>query len=203
VQLCARGEAGLQARFVRNENLMFNATEPELQLQRGHGRTFCHFTPEMAEWADVIVLNRGLHPTPVNTFTRELDVMLRALRNLPPLPPGRPVRSRRIVFRSTHAPIPKCHPHRKISSVSLQHLVSTGPPEYHWDRLAGLNAIAECLSNRYGVSFVDVYYLSSFRPDAAVKMGDCVHSCLPGPVDEWSRLILSLLVHDGNSALAH
>lgn len=202
VQLCAPGPSGVTARFIRNEAAVFNLTEAELAERRSRVAVFCRFTPEVAAEADVIVLNRGFHYAPPETFTAEFDATLRGLMRLPPLPPraggvaptGR--RQRRVIVRSTHAPIPRCNPHSRISPVSLAHLVKNGRREYHWDSLAGVNAIAECLAHAHGATFIDVYHQSSFRPDAAVKRDECVHSCLPGPVDEWSRLIALLLVHD-------
>jgi hypothetical protein len=53
-----------------------------------------------------------------------------------------------------------------------------------------------------GLTYVDVAALSHTRPDAAVgarlpsAAQDCVHTCLPGPVDEYVRLLFHALRHD-------
>ena len=53
-----------------------------------------------------------------------------------------------------------------------------------------------------GASYIATDELSAHRPDAAMahvsdKIGaadeDCLHSCMPGPVDTWSRLLYNLM----------
>ena len=68
-----------------------------------------------------------------------------------------------------------------------------------WAQLRRLNQVGKRLAEDIGVTFLDIAALSHTRPDAAVggqglnaqrDKIDCVHTCLPGPVDEYVRLML-------------
>lgn len=200
VQLCG---GAVEARNIRNEHLLLNASEQELWRQRnamrGHGlrvrNKFCRFPVEAVQWADVVVLNRGLHFTPLDRFASELDATMRMLATLRAANGGRP----ELILRSTHAPVPDCSIKRPISAVPLEHTLDQGPRKYHWGDMAATNAVAACLALEYGASFINVFRLSSHRPDVPFVPGDCVHSCLPGPVDEWARMLLALLVRADDS----
>ena len=46
--------------------------------------------------------------------------------------------------------------------------------------------------------YLDVYYATSLRPGghrpamgAGGKGTDCMHYCLPGPIDDWARLLMA------------
>jgi hypothetical protein len=45
--------------------------------------------------------------------------------------------------------------------------------------------------------FLDVLELNQRRPDRHPGGVDCLHYCLPGPIDEWVRLIYAALVFSG------
>jgi hypothetical protein len=68
-----------------------------------------------------------------------------------------------------------------------------GPKLYNWASFAHQNDLARCLARHYGIVFFDVHFMMRFRIDAALSKLDCMHSCLPGPVDEWARLLLAFL----------
>ena len=64
------------------------------------------------------------------------------------------------------------------------------------------NQVARSMATSLGASFIDVAAPSALRPDGAMggywpagdsRQRDCVHYCLPGPIDEWTRLLLALL----------
>jgi len=68
-----------------------------------------------------------------------------------------------------------------------------------WAQLRRLNQVGKRLAEDIGATFLDIATLSHTRPDAAVggqglnaqrDKVDCVHTCLPGPVDEYVRLVL-------------
>jgi len=70
-----------------------------------------------------------------------------------------------------------------------------------WRDVHRLNAAARWLALRHGATFLDVSTFTQTRPDAAVgsygrgsaKVVDCVHSCQPGPLDTWVRLLVHAL----------
>lgn len=85
-----------------------------------------------------------------------------------------------------------------------------------------MSKLTEYLALSIGSSYIDIGPISALRPDGAMARftkkarshaliheravttrslrsqagtidEDCLHSCLPGPVDTWSRLLLSLI----------
>ena len=42
-----------------------------------------------------------------------------------------------------------------------------------------------------GVPYINTFVATSLRPGGRLHPDDCNHFCLPGPVDEWTRLLLA------------
>lgn len=72
-----------------------------------------------------------------------------------------------------------------------------------WQQLFEMNSILQYTAMSSGTSFLDVAPISMTRPDGAAAHGgdsyDCLHSCEPGPVDTYARLLLGLV--DDNRAV--
>ena len=69
-----------------------------------------------------------------------------------------------------------------------------------WQSLFETNTILQRTASSWDASFLDVAPISMTRPDgASAQQGggglayDCLHSCQPGPVDTWTRLLLALV----------
>ena len=69
-----------------------------------------------------------------------------------------------------------------------------------WQSLFETNTILQRTASSWDASFLDVAPISMTRPDgASAQHGgggiayDCLHSCQPGPVDTWTRLLLALV----------
>ena len=66
---------------------------------------------------------------------------------------------------------------------------------YNWRDLPKINAMMQQAARENGAQFLNVWPMSDAngqgRFDPPV---DCVHQCLPGPMDEWSRLLIAQLV---------
>ena len=74
---------------------------------------------------------------------------------------------------------------------------------------ARLNLQADWIVRGSGATYLDIALPSTQRPDGAMARfwpkkckskvewckEDCVHYCLPGPVDAWSMLLYNLLLH--------
>ena len=56
---------------------------------------------------------------------------------------------------------------------------------------------AECVLPAGGVYLLDVYSFDRLRPDAH-RPGDCLHQCLPGPVDTWNKLLFNLITRQAS-----
>ncbi|KAG8465666.1 hypothetical protein KFE25_002973 [Diacronema lutheri] len=197
------GRAPVRLRFVRNELLLFNYSDAATRPLRN-----AKYKQQMCEWAskvheaEVVVLNRGIHWQPDESFAAVLRETLASLAALPPPASGR---RRRIVYRGTHAPVPGCNPALSPSAVSLESRLYSKyymahNPHHHWPDFDRQNQIARCIARAHGALYIDVWRMMTFRPDAALDRSDCVHSCMPGPVDEWSRLLLAFLVADADGS---
>jgi hypothetical protein len=189
--------------FVRNEHILFGLDDLATRKRRHRrtGRHVCQWNESTVAPADVVVLNRGLHRASAEVVTQALNETLSALARIPPPPSGR---ARRIIYRATHSPVPGCNPLARPSNVSLASRLNDLEKypvlaKYHWHELPEQNEAARCVAASHGAAYLDVWPMMMFRPDAAMSAGDCVHSCLPGPVDEWSRMLLAFLIDDASS----
>ena len=65
---------------------------------------------------------------------------------------------------------------------------------YHtWHVLNTSRSQINELTVQAGWHLLDVYSLSSLRPDAHVSSTDCLHFCLPGPINAWAAQLVTLL----------
>ena len=74
-----------------------------------------------------------------------------------------------------------------------------------WQQMFEANTILQWMAASSGIAFLDVAPISMMRPDGATAHAgtialnyDCLHSCEPGPVDTYARLLLGLI--DDNRA---
>ena len=51
----------------------------------------------------------------------------------------------------------------------------------------------DCAVGFGGFYELDAYSSSRLRPDAHIP-GDCLHQCLPGPIDLWNRILFNILI---------
>ena len=79
-----------------------------------------------------------------------------------------------------------------------------------WLSYSRMNLAASYVAEGAGVHFLDLAKPSAQRPDGAMARywsdagkvkEDCVHYCMPGPVDAWSTLVYNWIVH-GKGGLA-
>lgn len=207
VTLCDNGPrgaaGGVSLRFIRNEWLMFDDADNERirspgrgttsGQMRGAGLTMCSWEAAAAD-ADIIVLNRGLHYAFDQKMREELNQTfskLEALARRRTTSSRGPIRS--ILYRGTQAAIPNCSTLPDPLTSPWQAPAGYVSP-YGWERLERHNRIARALIHRLPApfGFLDTNYATSLRPGGRRGGTDCVHFCLPGPMDEWTRLMLAL-----------
>ena len=130
-----------------------------------------------------------------SVVTRELGETLDTLRTQLGTATARVVRPRsaRIVYRGVHAPIPSC----RILDDPLPRpfpYTSANSGPYHWAEFGQQNAKVRRLVTERNMTFLDVHGQTSMRPGGHMPgRVDCAHYCMPGPIDEWLRLLLALL----------
>ena len=211
VDLCEAGERAVHARFVRNEMLWLD------NERNGRGRTkgtklnlpvrvLCEWDAAAAE-ADAIVLNRGYHSlgseiselkADLNDTFAGLEALLKARRRH-----DRSHAPARVVYRGTHASIYKCAEYADPLQPSIPgvHAVthamhihrSNANSWYAWRNVYAHHRLDQDAMASMGVTYLNTFTATSLRPGGRLSPQDCNHFCLPGPPDEWTRMLLAFL----------
>ena len=186
------GTVGLK--FVRNEFALWDGARSRLEAEGAtkwlDRQYLCEWADDVAD-ADLLVLSRGLHPAPDAAFESQLEETLSGVvaARAAPRPPW-------VVLRGSHAVIPRCADYADPSPVSLAEKITATPGvafSAQWANISHQNDIARRVARAHGVPYVDVFTQTAFRPGARPNWhdGECMHFCIPGPVDDWARLLLA------------
>ena len=172
------------------------------QLELARKKSCYHWEAEMGE-SHLVVLSLGTwrgfteaeHAERLGFVLTRLAKQ-RAAKSLPPISEG-------VVVRGTHAATPDCFelhdplpPNdfdltRYIRRVSEQN--SLNGTAYNWDQFEGFNNVTRRVAAAHGVTYLDVYLATALRPGGRrPAFHDCLHYCLPGPPDDWVRMLLML-----------
>ena len=170
--------------------------------------------------ADILVLGSGHHFPHMGTklAARQGEDMAQARVNFPlrslnyTLSSAVAARSRwghnpaSTILLSAPAPTKTCRRyHRPLSideALAAFHKGDVNASEFrsdlvgYWNQMYQQNTQTRWVTKQLGASFVDIAPLSIRRPDGMmahyIPMYDCLHSCLPGPLDTWSELIFHI-----------
>jgi len=166
-----------EARF-RRDNASHEPPKPDTAglLARALNSTLSHLVKARARWghapASAIVLSAPVPIPACRKYKKPLTLAEALVARLEFAPERDPQ------FAQSMAHIP----------VSLLEL---------WQQMFEANAVLQWTAGSYGASFLDVAPISMMRPDGARAHGDdlydCLHSCYPGPVDTYARLLLGLV----------
>jgi hypothetical protein len=161
--------------------------------------------------ADLLVLGQGMHfPSAVHGRNDTAAAAAFSSNNLRHTL-GRVLASRAaygmapatVVLVGSPLPVPRCE--HFTAPLSWNEAAEWTEAHQHWGyakqwvQLRRLNQVGRRIAEDIGVTYLDIAALSHTRPDAAVggqglnarrDRVDCVHTCLPGPVDEYVRLML-------------
>ena len=189
--LACDGRLGIE--FIRNEFLLWAGARDTLDaaaIRRQDNKYLCDWADD-ASGADLLVLSRGLHEAPDAAFAEQLAATLDGLsaaRGAPNAP--------WLVYRGSHAVVPNCHAYADPSPESLADRIVATPGEPHsaaWANISHQNRIAKDIADARGVTYMDVFAQTARRPGARPDWhaGECMHYCVPGPIDDWARLLLA------------
>ena len=64
---------------------------------------------------------------------------------------------------------------------------------YNWHKTEDQNQHAKSIIKQVGGVYMDTYYATRFRPGGR-NLPDCLHWCLPSPMDEFVRVMLSFWI---------
>jgi len=159
----------------------------------------------------VIVINKGAHYRENEVFEKELNATFARIvewqKDCDQI--GKDCH---LIWRTTAPGFPECqqvpgpipiHDKAKaeatVSNASLPWYA--GRQDYHWWDFKEQNGIVERLSEAFAkeqglrMSFVDFYEIGLLRPDLHVgNRGDCLHYCMPGPLDAVNTVLLHELI---------
>ncbi|CAN0037514.1 unnamed protein product [Ectocarpus fasciculatus] len=152
---------------------------------------------------DTVIINSGAHPRSLDeyretmeTASKELTASMKRLHGDDAL----------LIVRNTPPGHGGCTERTFDGPVDVEtalDLVSSGPHSYLWDRFPEYNAILEeaFLGNATdGWIELDAYTPTLLRPDYHLggdESPDCLHYCIPGPIDHWVRLLYNMLLAEG------
>ena len=201
--------------FSRNDLLVLNPRYFAFFL-RFDGNVKLHpFAEKAGRDADIVLLGTGHHfPSFVNSLSERFGAKMppNAFFHLNLNSTLAQIVNRRqryghhpssTMLISSVIPVPGCRRFTRPLSLadSLYAQSAAITPEFvglrlFWDGVLKQNTIAQWLAMEHGVSFLDISALSLMRPDGQMARfspkNDCLHSCLPGPVDTWIQLGFNL-----------
>lgn len=68
------------------------------------------------------------------------------------------------------------------------------PASWHWGDFRAQNLLSKKIVEAAGYIYMDVYSMLSLRPDGHLGPGDCLHYCLPGPLDVVVHLLYNVFL---------
>ena len=111
---------------------------------------------------------------------------------------GRDALADRVIYRGTHASFHDCGRirHDPIISLPWEKILNTlnGPwnAQYNWREIQPRELNARKVLDAWGVPYLDTFMSTAYRPfGGRMSRSNCNHFCLPGPVDDWVRLLLA------------
>ena len=200
IDTCAEATRAVTVRFIRNELLLLDG---ELNARRRHpdrrlgapALMLCEWR-SAAQWADRLVLNRGYHSLSDPNEMSELGELNATMAELSALASTSSERawSSRVVYRGTHASFRACHsrPDPEVQSWDdvAALMRSRSNAQYNWRRIEQRASQTRAMLEHLGVPYMDTYVASALRPGGRMP-NSCNHFCLPGPIDDWVRLLIA------------
>ncbi|CAI5500015.1 unnamed protein product [Closterium sp. Naga37s-1] len=136
---------------------------------------------------DILVMNRGAHYAGDDVFVPELRETILALRTHFP--------DALIVYRNTPPGHANCTQYWE--PISKRQAPETLP--YNWGDFVRQNEMAREIVEAAGAVYLDVDTMTALRADGHVGKNrrykvDCLHYCLPGPIDLWTKMLYNVLL---------
>ena len=132
---------------------------------------------------------------------KQLQELNETMRSLATVMRGQSTLQKRVVYRGTHGSVRDCsknpdpltQPWPEISARMSSHFNAPNG----WRNIEAHGQHTRELLGSFGVLYMDTFVSTSYRP-AGGRMtngaaANCNHFCLPGPIDDWSRLLLAFL----------
>lgn len=167
--------------FVRNYNLTTNDDAPDFWFE-DHGRKF---KDKPRPWldrigeenVDFLILNRGAHTS--TTIIPELERTFSAVHKTYP--------QLKVMWRNTPSGHPSCGDTLTSPPLKTPPDLSAANSAFHWNSFHHVNTqVRKLISSRFPqVLYLNVSHPTEMRRDSHVSAKDCLHYCIPGPIDNW------------------
>lgn len=161
--------------------------------ERSHdGMTKCgsFFKEETLKQYDILVINRGLHYTEPVEYYREMSETASKISTMMTDLHDDPI----LIWRNSVPGHVGCEDKtfgEPISSIEeAEHGIISGGKIYNWYMIQYENILIEPVMRDNGFDILDVYSSTILRSDSHI---DCLHYCIPGPVDHWIRLLYNMI----------
>ena len=153
------------------------------------------------EKPDVVVASMGAHFRNMARYRAEIHELFEAILAIRTALPGGFL----FVWKTTHPGHVNCGDYRlPVNSTMELNSAAHGP--FDWRLFAKYDKIALNHSRHYDVPLINLSYPLQLRPDShtgvnaysllsRLSMGECLHLCLPGPLDLFSTMMMHLLHH--------
>ena len=190
-ELGKRSVNKLPVHFVRNDHVAVDdehVSEPQTRKE-----PWKHLTQN--DTFDVILLNRGAHYVPIDRFVVEYRATLSYVRGTNP--------KALIVVRTTPSGHWNCS--QFVNAPPLSSPLPPAPAEsrfhaFQWDKFQVQNALLRQMIESddqlaFHVVVMDIACATNLRADShRTNFDDCLHYCMPGPIDMWVELFGNLLL---------
>ncbi|CAM9519678.1 unnamed protein product, partial [Discosporangium mesarthrocarpum] len=153
---------------------------------------------------DVVIANSGIHYRPLPEYRQAMvvaaEVVSSAFRRASAKIQINGKSPTVLIFRNTVPGHNNCtasmfsQPLTSLEAMELLEQPGSDAERYHWDQVAEMNAAVEPVFRGAGWSILDVHTPTLLRADNHRGNGDCLHYCVPGPIDHWVVLAFNMLL---------
>lgn len=178
VHLC-----GKNITFIRNDILF----DRPCSLKK-ENKICLHFKNEMKE-KDLLIVNRGVHYSPTEEVIKDLYVFFEKYVDF---------ERQTVIYRETVPGHPNCDVKREPDVIFDPHYTTKEKTEWNWDKIDRQNSeVLTFIKNMFPlVRLLMVGKMTKLRSDMHIGHGDCIHYCLPGPMDHWNKMLLMEIYND-------
>jgi hypothetical protein len=178
---CPKVSQNYAISYVRNDILSINMDIPMIYK--------IATSPEPRTWVnvlnqrniDIVILNRGAHYKPSDIVIAELKKTFSYLRkNYPNV---------QIYWRDTPTGHDGCNQYRSAKPLETRPIKFI----YDWSHFEAQNIlIYQLIFEEFPeVIYMDVSKSTDLRADSHMGGEDCLHYCIPGPIDNWVQLLMA------------
>jgi hypothetical protein len=130
-----------------------------------------------------VLMNRGAHWKPDDDVMRDVDNAFTYMKRHHP--------NVKVFYRSTPYGHINCDYYKGMGPGSW-HTAGHNIP-YHWGEFSRQNEkVFNLIKAKHPqVGYLDFANSTSIRSDSHIGNGDCLHYCLPGPIDNWTKMLIA------------